>query len=189
MERDKIVDALGLGACALWLGLSAAAIWHGDAQMFARLGALGTAAAVGYFAMIKHSLPYPVGLHDKLHIVNARLNDEAEAVRVSLQNTTLLALGLRDLHEKTKNPVPGYVSELADERLIEHAKKCGPFPVEQWETKGAQLVEASKAADELVTHVAFRAGKLQALVVVVATLQWGFGDCAVNLTKCGAIQC
>jgi hypothetical protein len=30
---------------------------------------------------------------------------------------------------------------------------------------------------------------VEALLLVIATLQSGFGDCAVNLLKCGAIQC
>ena len=189
MERDKLVDVMGLTACLLWVAFSVVAFASGSEQMFARLGAIGTSVAVGCFVFIRHALPYPVGLHDKLNWMNARLNQVSEGTKVALTNSSILAVGLREVCVRTGSAVPEFIGILADEELLRAAAQAGPLPVGEWDAKSAELAKSSKNADEQVSALAFRTGKLQACIAVVATLQWGFGDWAVNLTKCGALQC
>ncbi len=144
--------------------------------MFARLGAMGTAVAVDYFASISHALPYPVGLHEKLQRTSDQVNYQAEAVRVALDNNTLLTFAVKELFEQLSLNLPNAVSGLADEKMLRHSAATGQFPLGEWEAANALNVQRGLAADALVTKVAFRAGRLQALIVVIATMQWGFGD-------------
>jgi hypothetical protein len=176
MEREKKVDLFGGIGLAIWVALSLIAAWHLNGPWFARFGALGTAVAALYFSLIRHAVPYPVGLHEKLNLVNSNLNFQAEMIRTSLRNGTELAVGISSLFDKTGNPIPASIENLTTQNCIQHSQQSVPFPLAEWEGKNAQLVEQSQAADHQVSEVAFKAGRLQALVIAIASIQWGFGD-------------
>jgi hypothetical protein len=188
MSRDAVIDAIGLAAIALWLGLSAWYCLAGNGPMFARLGALGTASAVGYFAAIKHSTTYPFGLRERLHLLNSRLNLQYQGTNQALVNTTLLASSIAfSMREEGKN-VPAPIAMLGSNELIAHAAAYASPPIEQWDANNWELEKEGMEADTLVSQVHFRSGLFQAVVVVIATLQWGFGDLLFG-SSTGCISC
>jgi hypothetical protein len=190
MWKSYAVDVLGLSAICFWVGISIYYWSDGEALLFQRQGALGTAVAAVYFAFVIHSLPYPVGLRERLSIFNDQMNFQAEATRVALNNTTILAANLKKSLEQNNQTVPASVAALSAQTLFEHAAKSGPLPLEQWELRGAELLGQGVSHDSEVVRVAFLSGVFQAAVVVVSTLQWGFGDWAVNFFMlCGKITC
>ena len=190
MWKSYVVDVLGLGAICFWIGISIYVWTDGDALMFQRLGALGTAIAAAYFAFVIQSPPYPVGLRERLSISNNQLNYQAEATRVALNNSTILAVSLKKGLQQNNQTVPASIAALSEKTLVEHAARTGPLPPEQWEMRGAELLGQGVSADTEVVRVAFLSGVFQAGVVVVSTLQWGFGDMLVNKLKlCGNWTC
>jgi hypothetical protein len=50
------------------------------------------------------------------------------------------------------------------------------YPLDQWEQRSAELTDESLKADEFVERVKHIGAVTQVFVVVVSTLQWGFGD-------------
>ena len=189
MEPISIVDKIGLSGIAFWLIVSAYCVALGDGAMFARMGAVGTAVAVGYFAYIRHAFPYPVGLHQKLALVNESLNFQAQLAQDLYRTRTLLALDIKNSFIEKGEAVPPSISAFAENKIVELALNSPNFPLAGWEARNGELTHASLEADAEVSRVSFRAGKLQAWLVVVGTLQWGFGDIPFNYFHCGATTC
>ncbi len=175
MAKAIVIDICGLGAICLWLLLSVLFAYWGNGPIFERLGALGTASAVGYFAFVRPSLPSPVGLHKRLTLLQGGLNQHAQALLFVNRNVTFVSDSVRVLFERSGNPTPPIVKELSDPSLLEHGANIA-LPIDEWEKTGEKLLNQSLAADEGLMRLAFRSGNLQATVVVISTLQWGFGS-------------
>jgi hypothetical protein len=193
MGKAVFIDVCGLGAILLWICISILQAYWGNGPMFERLGAFGTATAVGYFALIRHSLPYPVGLHERLFWLQKTTNLQADSILIALNNGTRLAAILKSHIEQTGGIPDQVISNLAAIGQVKHelvksmerADASGASMIETWDAKASWLMSQSLLADKVVSEVATRSGNLQAIVLVVATIQWGFGSLLfAEVSKC-----
>ena len=106
MRRLPLFDILGWLAILAWIAASLYFAYTGNAEIFSRFGAFGTAAAVTYFGLVRHSSGYPIGLHQKFHLVNLRLNDQDANLQDLYKTRTFMAADLKALYKKAGADVP-----------------------------------------------------------------------------------
>ncbi len=178
MRRAGLIDVTGRAAILGWLAFSIAFAMKLDGDMFQRMGAAGVAIAVAYFAFVRHAQPYPFGLHERLYWLTRTLDLHRRGLNTALSNSTVIAAVWKRQCEERGEEVPQPISELA--AVLEHAVDVSEqekaFSVSDAEKSFRETVNNSNSADELVSSVKFRSDTVQMVVVVVATLQWGFGD-------------
>ncbi len=183
---DVFIDILGWSWILLWLGLSTFFFWVGNGDSFQAVGVVGISGAVAYYAAQRHATPKPIGMIESQLLLNRRLNQISDAVGVASANIALLAKSVRKSTLEQGQEVDSIVESLSGVRheVIEKslegtAREFDPlFEGNALEQRLTELmVQKARRNSEL----------LQAIVVVLGTLQSGLGGSFVNLIARGTI--
>lgn len=174
MVRDGFVDVLGWAAILLWLSLSGYFFWVGNPSAFQAVGVVGIAAGVGYFAMQHHATPHPYGALEIESVLSERVNLASDAGTRACAHVSILAKALvSDANRRGEQPNAA-ILELAsvpDEHLAATLSR----DVDQANARQRKILADGLAANKLVERAKRNGEILQAIVVVVATLQSGLG--------------
>lgn len=182
--QSWIAIALGASAFIVWFATSLTFYREANAEMFQRMGAFGVAAALLYFFTVKLPSPYAWSLHNQ-YVWTRRTADLAlDSARSAHEKTNALAIYLYDeISLQRRSPPPGLerlAEDVAD--LLERGDNW-----ENWEQKDQENLAADKSvlvASEKMEKARRRSDLSQTVLVVVATLQWGFGDCVLEGGRC-----
>ena len=173
-----LIDIVGVSAILFWFGLSIYFFSNGESTLFQSSGAIGVAAAIGYFALQRHSLPHPPGLLDRLNAIELNLN--LVSVEQQRQNgrSAMLAYGVQSEFERLGCQVSPVIGSLAnvDPNIVQ---KSVLMKFDDVEEKLKGFHQSQVAADKFVRRTHWNAEVLQLLVVILATLQSGLGAFAV----------
>lgn len=175
MKRDIIVDLLGWSGILLWLGLSTYFAWGYDGTRFQAVGVVGISAAIAYFVMQRHAVPYPYGALDLGYWRDKRIS---QAVDAALRAHAYISLLAKDLEGEALNAgrkVPPSIAAFAA-IPIEHLASVITRDPDHDHQAMCDLIEGQKRANEEVNLVRRRSEMLQAFVVVLGTLQSGMGS-------------
>ena len=182
MDHPKYIDTAALGLAALWLILSVYFISVGLGDYFQRMGSFGVALVIGYFGFVRifSSNPAPPKYHEMLHQQRRQFVQHATHIEQSYLNTSLLAAALEQEAGKEGKQVHLAISALA-KPVRENAELGKKSPkLSGFEKESEQIAKEGAIAEETIKNLANRHEALQAIVGVMATLQWGFGDLLVG---------
>lgn len=177
MSHEAIIGALGFIAFLLWFGLSAAFAWHANGDFFSRIGAAGAAYAVAYFALIRHGEIVPNLLLGQMREMRRAQHLHAENIHESYRNSAFVAVDLG----KTRKELGLASTEFCESMkqvLMADAQKV-PLDASALDEFFVEPYVVSDAANARVTQTRRRSDATQAVVLVLSTLQWGFGDLLV----------
>jgi hypothetical protein len=182
--REYLVDVLGWAAILLWLALSAYFFWTGNPSAFQAVGVVGIAAGVGYFAMQRHATPHPYGALEIESILNERVNLASDAsVRALAHVSSLAKVLVADAARRGEqaSPTLSALASVPDEHVATTLSRDADHAnIQQREILAERL-----AANKLVERTRRNSEILQAVVVVVATLQSGLGAYLVEFLGLG----
>jgi len=176
MKSTTVIDSLGWAGIAAWVGVSGYCAVTGNGDFFQRMGAFGVAAAVLYFAFVRHGFPQPFqGIRDQ-HWNRKMFNLHSQHIQLSLQNTSVLAASIKIKLKNEGKETPSAISALAAPVLDGSVSY-------NHEIDWANTVVKSEEVAEKMTSARNQAAKqkrywqmFEIWVVVFATIQWGFGD-------------
>jgi hypothetical protein len=174
MGRDGLVDVLGWVAIFLWLGLSAYFFWIDNSSAFQAVGVVGIAAGVGYFAMQRHATSHPYGALEIESIMSERINLASDSGTRACAHVSILAKALVAEATRRGEQANTAILELAsvpDDHLAETLSRNA----DQANKIQREILVDKLAANKLVEHARRNSEVLQAVVVVVGTLQSGLG--------------
>lgn len=172
---DHIVDFLGRSVILAWLGLSAYFAWRGDGTRFQAVGVVGISAAITYFVMQRHSAPYPYG---QLELALWRDKNTSQAMDTALRAHAHIGLIARDLAKESLSAgreVPPAIAAFAAVPIEHTASIISRDPEREFPLMH-ELSENQIRANDAVNLTRRRSEILQAIVVVLATLQSGLGS-------------
>jgi hypothetical protein len=181
------VDFIGWAAIGLWIAMSIVFALAGNGDLFQRVGTLGIAAGVGYFAAIKWPTQSPVQYHASKAMTQAQILGLAKAVAVANNNVGLIARSIKLSDEREGKETLGSVSLLAAVDLVDLAKYDNRL--DEQDARLDEILEASEKAETSASRVLASGVKLQAIVVVIATLQTGFVSLLFSNACSGATTC
>ena len=176
MGRSYLVDGLAWFAILSWIGSSIYLAANGYPDMFQRFGAFGIVIGVIYYAVVPPPVVHPVG-----HIEAQAWRDKTaievfNGVAVANMNVSLLAASLQKKIEDEGKDAPQSIVALAKPaRDLTVAGKSYPEPINrdsEIDTNSADM----DAADKNAASVERTRFLTQAILVVVGTLQSGFGS-------------
>ncbi|MFV1593554.1 hypothetical protein VWZ88_13945 [Phaeobacter sp. JH20_36] len=143
--------------------------------MFQSVGVVGIAAGVGYFVMQQQATPHPVGAIERSALHSKTLVLTGDAAGRALANTSILAKAMKeDAEEQGKrvSHLVGSIASIPDEHLRRMvASGCAEL-TEKIDENCDDMLEA----DNLVRSQSRKSELLQAVVVIVGTLQSGLGS-------------
>ena len=179
MGRYYLIDGLAWCAILCWLGFSILCAANGNAEMFQRLGALGIVFGVIYYAVLPPPVVHPAGLIESLSWRDKTTIVMANGVTAANANVSLLAALLKKVLEDEGKVAPESILALA-KPTMDRVAQGQPYPPEL----NRDLEIENNAADSTAAdHEASRRERIrfitQATLVVVGTLQNGFGSLMV----------
>lgn len=158
----------------------------GETDLFQRLGSLGVAVAVLYFALQKHGVRVPPGFREANELTQKQIEFSNRVADATIAKTTLLAKAL--VHQAEQTGTVAYPKVIPLSRVaFDEALLRAPF--EDFETKRNDVTKAQIDADKLVARNLRTSEMFQAIVVILGTIQWGFGDllvCWMNDLECAS---
>ncbi|TCM83408.1 hypothetical protein EV216_11464 [Rhodovulum steppense] len=169
---------MGVAGLSVWLILSGFAANAGDGALFRRWGALGVAVVVAYFAAARlfQSQPAPPGYHESSEINTRNFILTGRLAHMALWQCSLIAACIKIDNDRQGVPTPTPIEALA-RPLLSGAPSPEQFSADtDLENRLAANLADKLAADAVVARVDCRIEITQAVAIVVATLQWGFGD-------------
>jgi hypothetical protein len=179
-------DVLGWAAILIWLALSAYFFLTGNPSAFQAVGVVGIASGVGYFAMQRHATPHPFGTLEIESILSERVNLASDAsVRALAQISILAKVLVNDAIRKGEqaSPVLTQLASVPDDHIATMLSR----DVDQANTKQSEIRNKRVAANKLVERTRRNSEILQAVIVVVATLQSGLGAYLVEFLGLGVV--
>ena len=186
--RAWLVDLCGWATILSWIALSVYFATMGDGESFQRIGALGISSGVFYFILQRHGNPAPYGLHQHNAQLQKQLLQNAKAIGVALANTAILAKAFVAQAEREQRDVAEPFRALSDVAL-EDIERALQNDTSSFEEEIDDIVSDQEIADWAVSR-ARRSGEiLQAFVVIIGTLQTGFGDSLVNSICARSLAC
>jgi hypothetical protein len=187
MARADWTDVLGWSAILSWLAVSAyfAAIGHGE--MFQRIGAVGICAGVGYFAMVRWPVAQPpraleISAYHQGQIL--ALAESGAIVRNQIKALSKAVVVLNDKQRAETEETISLAAQVPSEDLGKYQAR-----IAKQRDHLERLTQASLEADGTVASVNRSGVKLQAIVVIVATLQSGFGSLFFSNACDGILTC
>ena len=187
MNRENVIDVFGWASIIAWLGFSAYFAWSENGDMFQRAGTLGIVAGVGYFAAVKWPATAPIGYHQSKTITQSQVISLAQGLAVANENTRILAAALAQMREREGKDVLEPIKALATLPAADMQK----YDARQrdQDAKFDQLLAQAEDADRIADKVSRSGVRLQAIVVILGTLQSGFGSLLFNNSCNGVIPC
>ena len=179
MGKIEIVDLVGWLAILLWIALSAYFAIALNGSAFQAVGVVGIAAGVGYFAMQRHATPHPYGALEIENLLSNRIALASDAGTRALAFATILAKEMTakaDSRSEQTNAAIVDLSMIDDDHVARMLARDPDNEIERQEK-----IHVEKLAANVLVLRARRNGEvLQAIVVVVATLQSGLGSYLVD---------
>lgn len=175
MKSGTIVDLLGWSGILLWLGLSTYFAWSADGAKFQAVGVVGISAAITYFVMQRHAAPYPEGALELDLWRDKRISQAADAALRAHAHISILAKAIENDARNEGRQVSSAIAELAAVP-IEHSESVISRDPEYDHEHLHEAADGQKSANEAVNLARRRSEILQAVVVVLGTLQSGLGS-------------
>lgn len=175
MRPSFIVDLLGWSGILLWLGLSTYFAWNGNGASFQAVGVVGISAAITYFVMQRHAVPYPDGLIELDRWRDKRISQAVDAALRVHAHISLIAKALENEAQKEGRQVLPTIAALAGVPIEHSANVITRDPDDDHQSL-SDAMEGQKSANDLVNLTRRRSEMLQAIVVVLGTLQSGLGS-------------
>ncbi len=180
MGKFEIVDFLGWSAILLWLALSANFAFSLNGSAFQAVGVVGIAAGVGYFALQRHATPHPSGSLEIESLLSNRITLATDAGTRAMAFVTILAKEItvkaNSRGEQTNEAIANL--SIIDDTYVSRFLSRDP---EEEIKRQEEILVGSLAANKLVLKARRNSEVLQAIVVVVGTLQSGLGSYLIDL--------
>lgn len=177
------VDAIWVLSLSVWVSFSAWAIFSGDSETFQRFGSFGVACVVAYFAYVRvvQGAKAPENYHEMNNLTSKRISLNTQAVQSALSNTTAIAKVIKDEAAEAQRPINPAISILAG--ALPHAGKLRHESIKfnEQNAREEEILVQSVGAEKAAHQASTSAEVVQAVVAVVATLLWGFGDLLVDI--------
>lgn len=174
MGRARTADITGWSLIAFWLLVSACAIGIGNWAFFQSAGALGICAGVIYFIVQRHADPYPHGAIESQTMQIRQVQTATDAALVANANVSLLAKILVEKAQASGETVSSSLAALGSVPMEDIERQLASR-VGDW-TSRIDAVETQSLMANASVNAARRKSEIwQAVVVVVGTLQGGFG--------------
>jgi hypothetical protein len=174
MKLPVVTDVLGLAGITAWVGFSGYFAAIGDGEFFQRMGSFGVAVGIIYFALVRHGTEFPLILRDRLKSLRRTQHLHTQHIEGAYRNAGLVAHELANLRSELKLPKSDAASGLSA-ALVEGLKK-EPLKAIELDSRFEKVDLAEEDAANLVALQKRFSQMFEVWVVVIATLQWGFGD-------------
>ena len=174
MERPDPVDVISWGAILVWIFLSAFFAWTDNGSAFQAVGVVGIAAGVSYFAMQRHGTPHAYGSLEIENILSDKVSLAADAGIRALAYSSILAKELvlsAKARGETSHPNLIALSQVEDAHNADVLSRNPDANIE----REKQILVERLAANKAVHQARRNSEMLQAVIVVIATLQSGLG--------------
>jgi hypothetical protein len=183
IKRTQVLDFLGLVGLASWIALSLVTAFQINPDAFQRLGSFGVAVGVAYYGLssLYHSRPAPTGFHQWRTYNTLTMNEISRSVFTALSNTSILAHHAEVRDQELGRSTPEHIKLISS--TLQHSINLAPKLEQESSdlpTRLRKLEEDATAADNNVVVQAQRSHVIELVVVVLATLQWGYGDLVVH---------
>lgn len=175
MKSGAAVDLFGWSGILLWLGLSAYFARFANGAYFQAVGVVGISSAIAYFVMQRHAAPYPDGALALDLWRDKRISQAADAALRAHAHVSLLAKAIENEALSEGRRVSPAIAALA-EVPFEHCSSIITRNPEHDHPSLSGAFDAQKNANEVVNLARRRSEILQAVVVVLGTLQSGLGS-------------
>ncbi len=185
MGKLDFVDVLGWSAILLWLALSA---WYAlalNGSAFQSVGVVGISAGISYFTLQRHATPHPYGALEIESILSERVNLASDAGTRALAHVCILAKALVAEAARRGEQANAAIMELASVPN-DHLAATLSRDWDQANNRQREILADKMAANKLVERARRNSEILQAIVVVVGTLQSGLGAYLLELIGMGA---
>lgn len=189
MRNASVIDAVAWFFILLWLALSAYFCFIGHGDMFQRVGAIGIAVGVGYFAAVPLPLPHPTGTLERLSLQDGQLLEMARGIATSNANVVSLARAISNDRVISGQSVSESLRAIAELPTASETALGNVGLFESFEVRRLENLKVSESADRQVVKVGRNMMVFQAIVVVFGTLQSGFGSLFFNGTCKGILTC
>lgn len=172
--KEWFVDLLAWSGIIAWILASYFAFSAGNGVLFQAYGAFGISLGVAYFVIQRHAVPHPYGALENEQIDNKRLGQNESNIRLAQAQITLLAKALFIAAKSRNEPVSSIIEALAKPEK-ESIEKLLEVPSKEIEDRIENIFEERKLANESVLKTRRAAEIVQATIVILGTLQSGFG--------------
>lgn len=176
MKSMNLLDLFWAIGLVAWFCVSIYCLVSGNSDLFPRMGAVLVAIAVGYFALMPALDPQPYGLPELTHIITKRINLNEAAAYTALDDVSILAASTKKALDDVNISYPNRIVELADLVNKKPAEQNHLARLEENTQKSHAVSLASETAGKAVARQREQSQRVQAIMVVIGTLQWGFGD-------------
>jgi hypothetical protein len=180
MEKASLTDLIAWLAIALWLCGSAYMFAVANGDFFQRLGALGIVCGVIYYAVAPPPVVHPAGQIQSQLWRDKTSELVAHGNTVANENVSLLAASIQSLMERDGQSVPESIRAIA-RPAIDRITKGQPYPsLESRHSERETIAAAIVSADVEASRVERIRAVTQAALVVIGTIQSGFGSLLVS---------
>ena len=179
MKSAIIIDIIGWSGIILWITLSVSFAWNFDGARFQAVGVIGISAAIVYFVMQRHAVSSPYGAVEIDLCRDKRIDLTADMALKAHAKISLLAKDLEREALIAGRTVPPVVAAFSTGPLSELADIIAQDP-EKKHNAMVELAVNRQEADKAIEVARRRSEVLQAIVVVLGTLQSGLGDMFVS---------
>lgn len=177
--KVSLVDVFGLGAILAWGGLSIYSLLQGYEEVFQRLGTVGIAAGILYFAFVRHAPEFSNVVRERLISLRKRQHQNIQGIDNANRAIALLAFELKKVREDLGLSERAALNRFVA-RTIQSMETQEPFSAAKTDAGYSSLDEQEENANKDVEFQRRFSQMFEVWVVVVATLQTGFGDYLVR---------
>lgn len=185
MGKAWVIDCLGWSGILAWIGLSIYSAHQGASDLFQAAGSIGIAVAVGYFVMKRHADPIPTSVSKSIGRLSKHNARNSDAIAKAFAQIALLAKAVEFEAKERGDRVSLTISELAKVPLDHVSEQIQRDP-----NVYDHVIEANTndliASSQQVASGLRKSEVLQASVVILGTIQSGFGPYILNAVQKGA---
>ena len=183
MGRTYAIDMFGNALVLLWLGFSTYFAWAANGEYFQRMGAFGVASGVLYFAFVSHAPEFSSIIRSRFAGFRKMQNLHTQHIEGNYRNSGIIAYEVKKLRKELNLPGSSGVDAISATFVETLAKE--PIEAAKLDAQFEEIELNEERAAEQVERQRFFSNNYEVLIVVIATLQWGFGDLLFGLVHDG----
>jgi hypothetical protein len=159
----------------------------GNPDLFQRFGAWGVAVSIFYYVALRQRIPSNAQLVDRLAVMRRNITLNSKHVEGAYRNAALTAVELKRTRDELGLQALPFSEQM--EIVLREKEQEEPLNSEGFEEKMEAFDLAEKEAISVLENSDNTRERVQSVVAIVSTVQWGSGDLVVNFAKCGATSC
>ena len=180
MAKSYLIDGLAWLVILSWIGFSVFFWNDGNPDMFQRFGALGIVSGVIYYAIFPPPVVHPIGMIEAQSWRDKTVIEIVNGTVSANMNVSILAASLQLLMEgEGKTASQSIVALAKPAKQLTEAGRSYPDPVNR-DIEIEMIASDITAADKNAARVERIRFITQAALVVIGTLQNGFGSLIVS---------